>query len=96
MTVIPFDRHRFASDRAGAACQSGLGASAADRLGEDKHGDAQAASPSFGEEHRPASIAGRVDQLERALIATLRENAINWARAERAEQRLAERERREG
>ena len=54
------------------------------------------AGPTRLEPGRHASIASRVDQLERALIATLRENATNWARAERAERLLAERERDEG
>lgn len=33
----------------------------------------------------------RIDVLERALIATLKENAVNWARAERAETLLTHR-----
>ncbi|MEM6945203.1 MAG: hypothetical protein AAF565_15775 [Pseudomonadota bacterium] len=38
----------------------------------------------------------RIAMLERTLMNTLRENARNWARAERAEAMLAELERRDG
>lgn len=45
-----------------------------------------------GKEAAPETGRVQAARLEHALIAALRENAVNWARAERAEQMLGERQ----
>lgn len=79
MAVIPFDPHRARSDSLHSAITT-------EPL---RDVPADAASTDDGAELEQA--LHRTHALERLLVATLRQNAVNWARAEYASILLASR-----
>ena len=77
MSVIPFNPNRArGTGRAGGSAGRVAGPCAREGAHRDDDAGADAARPD------------RADVLERALIAALRENAANWARAEQADRQL--------
>lgn len=79
MAVIPFDPNRARSK----GLQPGMGA-------EPMAGNAQPC-PAPEENEELEQALHRTHALERLLVATLRQNAVNWARAEYASILLASR-----
>lgn len=78
MTVIPFN-------------PGGAGGDARALKKDPPDGGALGAGEA-GDEAASQADTAQAARLEHALIAALRENAANWARAERAEQMLGERQ----
>ena len=78
MVVIPFNPKR-AGGTGQPRCPGGSIAGACPSGSAPRHGG----HPASADDPRE-----RIDVLERALIAALRENAANWARAKRAERLL--------